>query len=82
MNGKNLFSIWKFTQHQAVYTDPRRIPFTVSYYNWAYCELSLLSGYKLNRLNWLPERVSRVNGFLPWAEDLRGTTGHLQWKRM
>jgi hypothetical protein len=36
---ENLFSIWKFTQHQPVYTDPHRIPFTVSYYNWAYYEL-------------------------------------------
>lgn len=33
---ESLFSIWKFTQHQAVYTDPYRIPFAVSYFNWAY----------------------------------------------
>jgi hypothetical protein len=36
---ESLFSIWKFTQHQAVYADPHRIPFAASYYNWAYYEL-------------------------------------------
>jgi hypothetical protein len=33
---ESLFSIWKFTQHQAVYADPYRIPFAVSYFNWGY----------------------------------------------
>ncbi len=33
---EDLFSIWKFTQHQAVYADPHRIPFAVSSYNWAF----------------------------------------------
>jgi hypothetical protein len=28
-----LFPVWKFTQHQAIYTDPHRIPFAVSLYN-------------------------------------------------
>jgi hypothetical protein len=31
-----LFSIWRFTQHQAVYTDLYRIPFAGSYYNWGF----------------------------------------------
>jgi hypothetical protein len=33
---ESLFSIWKFSQHQAVYADPYRIPFAVSYFNWGY----------------------------------------------
>ena len=33
---ENILAVWKFVEHQAVYTDPHRIPFTVSYYNWAY----------------------------------------------
>ncbi|MGO8758566.1 MAG: ArnT family glycosyltransferase [Terracidiphilus sp.] len=33
---ENLYSVWKITQHLPVYTDPHGIPFTVSYYNWAY----------------------------------------------
>ncbi|MGD0157665.1 MAG: hypothetical protein ABSB50_16335 [Terracidiphilus sp.] len=33
---ESLFSVWKFTQHQAVYADPYRIPFAASYFNWAY----------------------------------------------
>ena len=31
-----LFPVWKFTQHQAIYTDPHRIPFAVSLYNWGF----------------------------------------------
>jgi hypothetical protein len=35
---ESLFAIWKFTQHQAVYADPRRIPYAASYLNWGfYC---------------------------------------------
>jgi hypothetical protein len=33
---ESIFSILNFVHHQAVYTDPHRIPFSVSYYNWAY----------------------------------------------
>jgi hypothetical protein len=33
---ESMLSIWNFIHHQAVYTDPHRIPFTVSYYNWGY----------------------------------------------
>jgi hypothetical protein len=33
---ESMLSIWNFVHHQAVYTDPHRIPFTVSYYNWGY----------------------------------------------
>jgi hypothetical protein len=36
---ESLFPIWKFTQHLPVYTDPLQIPFTVSYYNWAFYDL-------------------------------------------
>jgi hypothetical protein len=32
----SLLSLWKFTQHQAVYSDPRRIPFSTSDFNWGY----------------------------------------------
>lgn len=32
----SIFAIWKFTQHQAVYSDPHRIPFAGSYFNWGY----------------------------------------------
>jgi hypothetical protein len=31
-----LFSIWKFTQQQPVYTDLYRVPFAGSYYNWGF----------------------------------------------
>ncbi|MGB6859272.1 MAG: hypothetical protein WBE03_20565 [Terracidiphilus sp.] len=31
-----LLSIWKFTEHQAVYSDPHRIPFAASYFNWGF----------------------------------------------
>jgi hypothetical protein len=33
---ESMLSIWNFIHHQAIYTDPHRIPFTVSYYNWGY----------------------------------------------
>ncbi len=33
---ETLFSIWKFTQHQPVYTDPHRIPFAASLFNWGF----------------------------------------------
>jgi hypothetical protein len=31
-----MYSIWSYLQHQAIYVDPHRIPFSASYYNWAY----------------------------------------------
>jgi hypothetical protein len=31
-----LFSLWKFTQGQVVYSDPRQIPFSASYFNWGF----------------------------------------------
>lgn len=33
---ESIFSILNFVHRQAVYTDPHSIPFSVSYYNWAY----------------------------------------------
>jgi hypothetical protein len=36
---ESIFSVWKFTQHQAIYSDIRRIPFAYSCYNWAYYSL-------------------------------------------
>lgn len=33
---ESTLSILNYVHHQAVYTDPHRIPFSVSYYNWAY----------------------------------------------
>lgn len=56
---ENTFAVWKFIQHQAVYTDPHRIPFTVSYYNWAYyyCYGLITSAFlKLLHLDaiWIP----------------------------
>lgn len=33
---ESILSILNFVHHQAIYTDPHRIPFSVSYYNWAY----------------------------------------------
>jgi hypothetical protein len=33
---ESIFSIWKFVAHQSVYTDPHRIPFASSYFNWGY----------------------------------------------
>jgi hypothetical protein len=33
---ESLFAVWKFTQHQAVYADPRRIPYAASYLNWGF----------------------------------------------
>jgi hypothetical protein len=33
---ESVLSILNYVHHQAVYTDPHRIPFSVSYYNWAY----------------------------------------------
>src|SRR5436190_1377515 len=31
-----LFSIWKFTQGQAVYSDPAAVPYAISYFNWLF----------------------------------------------
>ena len=33
---ESLFSIWKFTRHEAVYADLHRIPFAASDFNWGY----------------------------------------------
>ncbi len=33
---ETLFSIWKFTQHLPVYSDPHRIPFAASLFNWGF----------------------------------------------
>ena len=33
---ESILSILNYVHHQAVYIDPHRIPFSVSYYNWAY----------------------------------------------
>jgi hypothetical protein len=56
---ENSFNLWKFIQHQAIYTDPHRIPFTVSYYNWGYYYFygwMTKAGLSLLRLDviWIP----------------------------
>lgn len=56
---ESLFAVWKFTQHQAVYADPRRIPYAVSYLNWGfyYCYGWIARAFlRLFRLDaiWIP----------------------------
>ncbi|MGA2571325.1 MAG: hypothetical protein ABSF23_12465, partial [Terracidiphilus sp.] len=56
---ENAYSVWRFTQHLPVYTDPHRIPFTVSYYNWGYyCFYGTLTNAGLRLLHldaiWIP----------------------------
>ncbi len=56
---ESLFSIWKFTQHQPVYSDPYRIPFAVSYFNWGYYYFyGSITNFWLNLLHldaiWIP----------------------------
>lgn len=56
---ESLFSIWKFSQHQAIYADPHRIPFAVSYFNWGYYYFyGSITSFWLNLLHldalWIP----------------------------
>ncbi len=54
-----LASIWRFIHGQAVYTDPRVIPYTASYFNWLfYASYGTIAGGALRLLGlgeaWLP----------------------------
>src|SRR6185369_11979167 len=54
-----LFSIWKFTRGETVYSDPAMIPYTISYFNWLFYWLYggvaklCLSAFDLSD-SWLP----------------------------
>jgi hypothetical protein len=53
------FPIWKFVQHQPIYVDPHRIPFTDTNYNWAFYTFygwitqAFLNLLRLNAI-WIP----------------------------